>query len=168
MGNILIWAATLALMVGCAPVISSSLRQQAGPPANVTDLTSDPDKYRGRMVLLGGEVVSLESHNGGSLLMVGQQPLNRELRPMGDTGPMNTFWVQSDKRLSRQDYLPGRDVTVAGVFKGPLEGRPLVEARQIHLWEYGLSYGPMEWYFPGTMYWFTPPYYEPLLPGGRF
>jgi starvation-inducible outer membrane lipoprotein len=164
MGKILVRAVALAGLLGCGPAISTSLQQQTGPPVIFADLAAHPENYQGRLVLLGGEVMSVTVKNGGSLLTVNQQNLAPNLRPVGASG--GNFVVESAEWLSPGSYVPQRKVTVAGVFKGRKDGLPWLEARQIFLWEhpYKLIAVPKEWYPPELEYWYTPPYYDPWRP----
>ncbi len=169
------WLA-LALM-GCGPAISPILvreaRQEPGAPASFAELRANPEKYLGKPVILGGEVISVSLKDGKSLLAVNQQDLDPRLQPQGPG--YGTFYAESREFLSPSFYVAKRKVTVAGVVKGRLNGAPLLEARQIHLgdyppWQKWYYPVPREWYGgdPALEYWYTPPYFDPWRTrGGR-
>lgn len=164
-------------LAACGPAISPTLIQQArlepGAPPDFTALRANPEHYQGRLVLLGGEVISVSPKDNGSLLAVSQQNLDSRLQPQGPS--YGNFYVESREFLSPSFYVHKRKVTVAGVVKGRLDGAPLLEARQIHLgdyppWEKWYYPVPREWYDgdPALEYWFTPPYFDPWRQrGGR-
>jgi starvation-inducible outer membrane lipoprotein len=161
----------LMALAGCGPAISTGLVQQAarepGAPGNFAALRANPEKYQGKLVILGGEVISASRQDGKSLLAVNQRELDPRLQPYGP-GYGGTFYVESDEYLSPSSYAANRKVTVAGVVRGRVNGAPLLQARQIHLgdyppWEKWYYPVPREWYGgdPALEYWFTPPYFDP-------
>jgi starvation-inducible outer membrane lipoprotein len=146
-------------------------RQETGAPPDFAALMANPEKYQGKLVILGGEVISVSWRDGKGLLAVNQQTLDSRLQPYGPG--YGIFYVESREFLSPSFYVPKRKVTVAGVIKGRLEGAPFLEARQIHLgdyplWEKWFYPVPREWYGgdPVLEYWFTPPYFDPWRPSG--
>lgn len=168
--------AVLAL-AGCGPAISTGLVQQAaqepGAPGGFAALKANPEQFQGKLVILGGEVISVSPKDGGSLLALNQRELDASLAPYG-TGYGGIFYVESATFLSPSFYVPKRKVTVAGVVKGRLDGAPLLTAREIHLgdyppWEKWYYPVPREWYGgdPALEYWFTPPYFDPWRTKGR-
>lgn len=160
-----VWPLLAALLAGCGPVISPNLMRQAGPPVNFAELAAQPEKFPGRTVVLGGEVMSVKPQNGGSLLLVDQRPLDAQLRPVEKAASGGSLAVASDRWLASDAYVPQRKVTVAGVVQGRLNGAPLIKAREIYLWEhpFKLIAVPPEWYDndPVMEYWYTPPYFDP-------
>lgn len=165
----------MAAFLGCAPAISQRYVQEArmdpGAPADFAALQANSEKFQGKTVVLGGEVISVSLKDNKSLLAVSQRELDSHLQPYGPA--YGTFYVLSDEFLSPSFYVAKRKVTVAGVVKGTLEGAPLLEARQIRLgsyppWEKWYYPIPREWYDydPALEHWFTPPYFDPWR-GGR-
>jgi starvation-inducible outer membrane lipoprotein len=156
---------------GCGPAIFTSLQQEAGPPVSFAALAARPDTYKGRMEILGGEVMSVTPWGNGSLLTVDQRQLDERLFPIGATSG-GTFMVETDEWLNSAVYVPKSRVVVAGVVEGEKDGRLLLKARQITFlappsWEKWYYPVPREWYPPGMEYWFTPPYFDPYRGGGR-
>jgi outer membrane lipoprotein len=164
----LMLALSLAL-AGCMPAISTTLQQEAGPPVGFAELAAHPDTYKGRLVILGGLVMSVQPWQKGSLLEVDQRQMDERLYPIG-TSSGGTFLVESDKWLNSTWYLPKSKVVVAGVVEGAKDGVLLLKARQVTFiepptWEKYYYPVPRSWYPPELEYWYTPPYFNPYIPG---
>lgn len=159
------------VITGCAPAISTSLQQQAGPPVNFAALSAHPDQYQGRLVLLGGEVMTMQPLGEGSLMTVNQQEMGSLGDPKGAPSG-GTFLVESDQWLSPGTYQPRSTVKVAGIVKGRQNGLLLLKAREVvfnapPVWEKWFYPVPREWYDsdPNLEYWYTPPYFNPWMHG---
>ena len=164
----------LALLAGCATGISPALQQQAGPPMDFAALKAHPEHYQGKLVILGGEVMTVQPLGQGSLMTVNQQEMNMLGDPRGAPSG-GTFVVESAQYLSPDTYQPKSTVKVAGVVQGRRGAYPLLQAREVifnapPVWEKWYYPVPREWYNsdPNLEYWFTPPYFDPYRGGGRF
>lgn len=167
-----ILACCLAL-TGCAPAISPTIQQEAGPRVSFAELSAHPEKYQGQTKILGGKVMQVQPFDHGSLLSVDQHDLDGNLFPSGAASG-GTFLVESDEWLNPSTYQPKSTVTIAGVVSGQRNGLLLLKAKQIHYWEgpYWEKYYypvPREWYDydPALEHWFTPPYFDPYRGGRR-
>jgi outer membrane lipoprotein len=165
------WLALGLFLSGCAPAITPTLQQEAGPPVGFTQLAAHPDNYKGRLVILGGEVMSVQPWEQGSLLTVDQRPLNSRLFPVGTTSG-GSFQVESEQWLNSNWYLPKSKVVVAGVVAGEQNGMLRLKAKEVTLlapptWEKYYYPVPREWYAPELEYWYTPPYFDIYRGGGR-
>jgi starvation-inducible outer membrane lipoprotein len=161
----------LSLAVGCGPAISTGLQQEAGPRVSFAELAAHPDRYKGRLEILGGEVMSVAPRTTGSLLTVDQRQLDARLYPIGAASG-GTFLVQSETWLNPSVYQPKSKVVVAGVVEGEQDGRLVLKARQVTFlapptWEKYYYPVPREWYPPELEYWYTPPYFDIYRGGGR-
>jgi starvation-inducible outer membrane lipoprotein len=130
-------------LAGCGPAISSSIKHYAGPPFTFADLEAHADQYQGQLVVLGGEIMKVQPQGNGSLLTVNQIPLDAHKQPIKNAPTSGTFVVESDHWLNPDEYAAKSKVTVHGVVKGRLSDLPLVEARQIHLWEISIYKPPL-------------------------
>src|SRR5438093_9715126 len=76
----------LITALGCASrgVVPASLQNQVDRKLSFTDLKASPESYRGRTVVLGGEVLSAKRLKSGTRIEVLQLPLNGSQEPMGD------------------------------------------------------------------------------------
>ncbi len=161
----------LVVLAGCGPAISASRQQEAGPQAGFAELAAHPEQYQGRVVILGGEVVTVQPLGQGSLLSVDQRHLDSHLFPSGAASG-GTFLVESAGSLSPATYQPGSKVTVSGVVAGRKDGHLLLQAKQVYWWEGPVWEKwnhpvPASWYDPGMEYYFTPPYFDPWRGGDR-
>ncbi len=166
----LILGLTLVL-AGCAPAITPTLQQEASPPVGFTELAAHPNNYKGRLVILGGEVMSVQPWEQGSLLTVDQRRLNSRFYPVGTTSG-GSFQVESKQWLNSNWYLPKSKVVVAGVVAGEQNGMLRLKAKEVTLlapptWEKYYYPVPREWYAPELEYWYTPPYFDIYRGGGR-
>lgn len=162
----------LILTVGCVPAIEPRLQQEAGPQVSFAELSANPDQYKGRLAVLGGEVMSMTPWGQGSLLMVDQRQLDNRFFPVGAASG-GTFLVESDEWLNSGKYVPKSKVVVAGVVAGQKDGWLLLKARQVTfleppVWEKYYYPVPREWYPPELEHWYTPPYFDIYRGGSRF
>lgn len=164
--------AGLFLALGaCTPAISPTLQQEAGPKVGFAELAAHPEEYKGRLVILGGLVMTVQPWQEGSLLEVDQRQLDERLYPIG-TSSGGTFLVESDEWLNSNWYVPKSKVVVAGLVEGAKGGLPVLKARQVTLiepptWEKYYYPVPRDWYPPELEHWYTPPYFNPYISGGH-
>jgi len=128
---------------GCAHVISKELRDRAygEPPTSV--LFKNPDEFKGRIVILGGVIVSSTNTNEGTYIEVLQKPLDYSGRPEDTDASFGRFIIFSDGYLETAVYSQGREITVAGEVMGkellPLGEiqypYPLIKSKELHLFE---------------------------------
>lgn len=130
-------------LLGCAHVISKELRDKAygEPPASA--LFRDPDESKGRIVILGGVIVSATNIEKGTYIEVLQKPLDYRGRPEDTDTSYGRFIILSEGYLDTAVYSPGREVTVAGEVIGkkllPLGEiqypYPLIKSKELYLFE---------------------------------
>lgn len=151
---------------GCASVISQDLLRQADQSVRFEDLRAEPERYEGKIVLLGGMIVSTKNQPTGTLLEIVQKPLDFEKRPSGGDTTYGRFLALHDGYLDPAIYAEGRDVTVAGPVIGRREqplgeitySYPLLQAQEIHLWPVPTE-DPIYPYPPGG-WWGYPPWWR--------
>jgi outer membrane lipoprotein len=134
-------------LFGCAHVVSEELREKAygEPPEPV--LFRDPDVFKGRIVILGGVIVSSMNTEEGTCIEVLQKPLDYRGRPEDTDVSFGRFLILYEGYLDTAVYSQGREVTVAGEVMGkkvqPLGEiqypYPLIKSKELHLLE--PSYG---------------------------
>ena len=158
---------------GCTQITYNELAREGGAPASFPAMKADPQQYQDKLVVLGGEVLTLTVENEVSLLEVEQIELDKKYRPAYQGASAGKFFVESQDWLSPHSYVPKRKLTVVGKVKGKKQGKPLLLARKIHLWEYPpwepWYYPiPREWYNydPVMEKWYTPPHFDPWRSGG--
>ncbi|MCX8117311.1 MAG: Slp family lipoprotein [Desulfobacterota bacterium] len=154
---------------GCAHVISKDLRVKANPALTLSQVRQDPEAYKGRWVVWGGEIIETVSlREGATQIEVYQRPLGWRGEPKGGAYSEGRFLVLSEKWLDPYPLRSGRRITVAGEILGaklkPLGEMdyryPLVAGKQIHLWPepiylydpYPYLFDPW-WYYGPRWYW---------------
>ena len=128
--------------MGCQGAISREVRDQVDESMTFEQLLFDPERYRGRIILLGGEIIRARNTNEEGILEVLQRPLARDERPMRNQMSHGRFLVVQEKFLDPVVYKPGLSITVVGEVMEkrlrPLDeieyGYPVVQAREMVLW----------------------------------
>lgn len=128
-------------LFSCAPVVSRELRERAERDLSFSALLRDPDRYEGRIVILGGIIASSLNTDEGTYIEVVQQPLDYRGIPEDTDVTEGRFLILYEGYLDKVIYSEGKKVTVAGVVIGKrvrlLEEMeypyPLIKSREIHL-----------------------------------
>ena len=129
-------------VAGCGAVISQEVLTNVDQNISFKDLLKDPEVFRGKTVLLGGEIIETENFPGKTQIIVLQRPLNSEEKPTGKDKSEGRFIVSIPEFLDPAIYGKGRKITVAGTVMGK-EARtlngieydyPMIERRELHLW----------------------------------
>ncbi len=162
---------SLILISACAP-ISKELRAKA-EPLPFSEVFKNPEAYKGRMVIWGGEIIqTINQKDRTTLIEVLQRPLGWMEAPKETEASGGRFLVLVESFLDPHIYQKKREVTVAGEILGektkPLGEMeyhyPLLLSKQIYLWrEYQYYYLPPYYpYSPWGYYGFYGPwYYDP-------
>lgn len=169
-------ALLMVIVLGCASsnVVPPSLQQQVDPHLTFTQLKDSPDSYRGRVVVLGGEVLSAKRLKQGTRVEVLQLPLGQSQEPGTDrTRSEGRFLAMQRDFLDPAVIPPGTRVTITGEVTGatvqPLDEMdytyPALEIKHLKVWPrddgtmsrpqspYGSSYwGPYRGFW-GRPYW---------------
>src|SRR3990172_7316301 len=173
MVRILKFPAVLFLLIflsSCAHVISQDLRNRVDPTLTFREVFNNPDFFKGKYVVWGGEIIqTINQKEGTTLIEVFQRPLDWRGEPKETLASEGRFLVTFEKYLDPYVFRRGREITAAGEIQGekvrPLGEMdyryPVVFARQIHLWEEGYYY-PYPYYSPYPYYypypWWGYPY----------
>ncbi|MFQ5881950.1 MAG: Slp family lipoprotein [Candidatus Methylomirabilales bacterium] len=131
----------LALLTGCASVLPPELREQVDRQVSFEELQRDPASYRGRMVVLGGEILGQYIYEDHVELEILERPLsegrdNPKLRALS----RGRFRISHREPLEPAVYRTGRPITVAGLVQGgqALPGQdvasPVIEPKYLYLW----------------------------------
>jgi outer membrane lipoprotein len=140
---LIIWATLL--VGGCATPISEQALKQADPGITFSDLVKDPEKYRGRVVLLGGQIVTTTVKEGETSVEVVQKPLDGQHQPKDTDDSMGRFLIDYADFRDPAIYAPGRTITIVAEVQGkrtlPLKEiqytYPVLTPRETHLWKSG-------------------------------
>ena len=143
----------ICLMVfatACASAIPKESLKQVDPEITFQGLIKDPERYKGKVILVGGQIVSTTMREGGSWVEVLQQPLDGKQRPQNTDVSYGRFLVRFEGFLDPAIYAGGKKITVLGEVLGkkvhPLNGMeytyPVLLPRQHYLWEPETYGGP--------------------------
>lgn len=161
-------AACLAL-AGCASAISPAVRREAEPVKGLEEIRGRLEAYRGKTVILGGEVVETRNRPEATTLVILEKPLtaSQKPRPVDETG--GRLLARFSRYLDPVLFAKGRLVTLAGVVAGeatePVGEAPyryvVLDGVEIHLWPERVEAWPDPWYRYPWWYegaWGTPPW----------
>ena len=137
--------AIVALLPACASpsFIPASLQTQVDRSLTFSQLKDSPDSYRGRLLVLGGEVLTAKRLKDGTRIEVLQLPLDDSQRPESDRTASEGRFVALQKGFLDPATLPGGTrVTlvgeVTGVMNLPLDeteyAYPTVEIKTLKVW----------------------------------
>ena len=149
----------LILFSGCSP-ISRELRTQADRTLTFQQVFQNPEAYRGKIVIWGGEIIETTNQKDGTtLIIVLQRPLDWTQEPKFQHSE-GRFLLLVEGYADPYVFRRGRRVTVAGEIVGRKVMRlgeleysyPLLQSKQIYLWG--------EYYYP--------PYPYPDYPWGYY
>jgi len=154
----------MVLFSGCSP-ISKELRVQADRTVNFQQVSQNPEAYKGKIVIWGGEIIeTFNQKDGTTLIVVFQRPLDWMQEPKIQRSE-ERFIILVDGYVDPYIFGRGRRITVAGEILGRRGMRlgeleypyPLLRSKQIYLWgEY--HYPPYPYpYYP----WGYGGYYSP-------
>ena len=163
----------LLILYGCGYVISGSLRERADLSLALVEVERNPDAYKGKRVVWGGEIIRvLPQEDGRIFVEVRQLPLGWRGRPSGsDFG--GKFLMILREGLDLSPFKGGTKITVAGEIEGAVHGKRIerigepnqeyvaVKSEEFHLWE-GLFPPHSSPPPPASPWW-----YDPTTPGLR-
>lgn len=131
------------LIAGCAHVISKESRRLSARNIPFQWIAQNPERYKGIMVIWGGQIIETNPLQEGTQITVLQRPLGYSEEPIGYNNSEGRFLVLYKGFLDPAVYEKGEIITVAGVIEGektlPLGEieyhYPYLNAREIHLWK---------------------------------
>ena len=120
-----VWGVVLTLVaLGCAysPVkIPETLEPQIDQNLTFTEVLTSPESYRGRLILLGGEILKAKRLKEGTQVELLQLPLNEYREPTTDlTRSQGRVLVLHQEFLDPATLTPGMLVTFVGEVSGAL------------------------------------------------
>jgi outer membrane lipoprotein len=137
-------ASAALFLFACAAPISDAILKDVDETATLERIMKNPDALRGRTVLLGGVIVSVENEQGLTTLEIFEEPLDGRRRPSTDPDKSSgRFMAEVKGFLDPAIYAKGRQITVAGRVKGsvskPLDkttyAYPVIDVIEHHLFK---------------------------------
>lgn len=172
----------LILLAGCAAgVLPEEALQEVDPSADFEQVKSDPERYKGTTLLLGGRIVGNEADAKGSTLEVLRYGLDRWGYPTDVDETGGRFLARIDRFLDPEVYAKDRFIVLTGTLEGvrvkELNGVPYrypvfaIRAGKVFQRSTALPYGyPYPYYRPYGYdpFWYDPFWYDPWYPGSRW
>lgn len=132
----------LLLATGCASAIPQDVRNRVDPAATFKSVFHDPDAYKGKIVLWGGEIIRTRTTKDATWIELLQHPLAGNDRPIQGAASEGRFLIRHDGFLDPAVYGRGREITVAGEIQGrqtrPLDeveyAYPVIADQELVLW----------------------------------
>lgn len=175
--RMLLWIVSLLALfgTGCSHGLSSAIRQQVDNTLSMEQLRINPDTYKDRVVMLGGEIVTTRNFTDSTRLEILQKPLDASGMPYDIDKSQGRFMAQCNTYLDPTIYATGRQVTIAGRVLGSLTDKigeaeyvyPLISCLEARLWPQKPvdpypAYSYWSWWdwhpWPGLLWW--QPYYR--------
>ena len=131
------------LLSACTPVISPQLMDRVDRNFTYRFLASQPDEFKGKIVLLGGTIVHAVPKPKETEIEVVQKQVSSSGEPYLTDKSEGRYLVIVDRFLDPAIYRSGRDITVAGEVQGAVLRRlgeidyryPVIAALEIYLWK---------------------------------
>lgn len=160
----MLWQTILILMLGAAlsgaKPISKQTYQQIDHGLTLSQVESNPELYRGFLLLVGGSVQMSIQHDGqGWWLLIKPYVLDASDRPVLEDSAAQAFWVRVSAPVDDALLDENRLVTLAGQVLGAgvpapgLKSGLLLEALESHAW---LSRSEMRRRQQPPPYWYDP------------
>jgi starvation-inducible outer membrane lipoprotein len=136
-------------LAGCTSVVPEALRGEVDRGLTYALLAQDPEGYRGRTVVVGGEVLRVRPAGRDLVLTLTERPLSPvDESPMLGRASGGDLVVQVPG-AARAEFREGFAITVVGVVLGRESAEdpaspPRLEARHIQLWAVGRARLPAE------------------------
>jgi len=132
----------MVLFSGCSP-ISKELRDQADRSLSFQQVSQNPEAYKGKIVIWGGEIIeTIVQKDGTTLIVVLQRPLDRGKEPKIERsegrfiilseGVIEPYIFRRGRRITTGGEILGKKVMRLGEFEYPYA---LLRSKQLHLWE---------------------------------
>jgi len=131
------------LLQGCTYAISRSMTAQADKTITFEMLQTDPDTFKGKIIILGGTISQIDNTPQGTMIEVVQKPLDYWGKPKDTNRTGGIFLILYPGYLNTMNFTPNRQITVAAEIEGTrfkaLGDKeftyPIVLAKELKLWE---------------------------------
>jgi len=133
----------LMLIAACAPVISQTTMSTVDQSLTFTALQQKPDAYKGKVVVLGGQIIMTTVKDNETWIEVLEKKLDSSQKPENTDQSAGRFLVRFAGFLDPAIYAVGRTLTVAGQVEGKVVRPineikytyPVLTAKEHRLWE---------------------------------
>ncbi|NWF55575.1 MAG: Slp family lipoprotein [Syntrophaceae bacterium] len=133
----------ICFVAACTRAIPQESLKLADPNLNFQMLIKDPEQYRGKIILTGGQILGTTTREGETWVEVLQKPLDWENKPKDTDDSSGRFLIRFESFADPAIYTPGKKITVLGEVMGkrvqPLKemdyAYPVLTPREHHLWK---------------------------------
>lgn len=140
--SLLTLAGLAIALFACAPAFSPQSLDRVEKNISFQALLRDPDQYRDRTLMYGGEIIQTWVEASETWVEVLQKPLDWENRPQDGDVSYGRFFVILQGFQDPAIYAPGRKITSIGEVQGKRVEKikdldytfPVILSRESHLW----------------------------------
>ncbi len=133
--------AAVALLTGCATIISEQSRKLVDTDVKFSRLRESPESYIGKHVMLGGRIAGVRNSIDGSRIEIVQFSLDDNGIPEESMVSNGRFLATSSDYLDDMIFQKGMLITLVGEIKGKITLRlddmdysyPVIAIRELHL-----------------------------------
>lgn len=133
----------MIFLAACTQAIPKESLNKVDPNLSFQMLIKDPESYRGKNILVGGQILAVNVRGGESWVEVLQKPLDWQQRPKDTDESLGRFLVRFESFADPAIYTAGKMITVVGEVLGkkvqPLRemdyAYPVLIPRDHHLWK---------------------------------
>jgi outer membrane lipoprotein len=137
----------LGWLGGCASspvVVPETLKNQVDPGLTFSQILQHPESYQGKMMILGGEVLSAKRHTEGTRLEVLHLPLDNSQQPVVTRTDSQGRFLATEKAFLDPAMFPANTrVTIVGEVTGTIAAKldemdyqyPAVVIKHLHVWK---------------------------------
>jgi outer membrane lipoprotein len=131
---------------GCgSKVIPEEFDEKIDKKVTFEEVKRDPESFRGKRILVGGEIIETRNLQGKTEIEILQKPLGRDRGPLPVDESEGRFVLVHPSFLDPSVFRSGRRVTAVGVVEGSRSQKigetelvyPILENEHIHLWPVG-------------------------------
>ena len=108
----------IPFLAACAGVISKESLREADPEITFQRLIKGPERYKGKVILVGGQILTTSVREGETWIEVLQQPLDWQQKPRETDESYGRFLVLFEKFLDPAIYAGGKKITILGEVQG--------------------------------------------------
>lgn len=131
--RIILFVCLSMFIAACAPVISQTSMSTVDKSISFAALQRQPDAYKGKVVLLGGQILATTVKANETWLEVLEKKLDSRQKPEDTDQSGGRFLVRFQGFLDPAIYAKGRKLTVVGQVEGKVV-RPLNEINYTYPW----------------------------------
>jgi outer membrane lipoprotein len=133
-------------LAACGPkVIPKEMEERIDKQLTFDEVKRDPGAFKGKRILVGGEIIETRNLGGKTEIEILQKPLGRDREPLPVDSSDGRFLLVHPAFLDPSVFRSGRRVTAVGVVDGSRSQKigetemiyPIFENEHIHLWPVG-------------------------------